>query len=195
MDNRIAFAIEMHLIGPVLRLDGRPSPSTGGFTLIELLTVIAIVALLTSTFLGVSHHARRTARIAQAKSELAAISASLNAYRRTYGEYPQVDRPALLLQSLIGRRGPDGVSISGRPLLEMARFTTNDSLNPSDHTDAVLLDPWSQPYEYRYTAGATGLPSAFVLYSCGPDGRGAELSGSYENGSASENRDNLYAGR
>jgi prepilin-type N-terminal cleavage/methylation domain-containing protein len=168
------------------------------FTLLELLAVIAIVAALAGIVLGVGRRARETGKTARAKAELAAISAALESYRLAYGEFPQTDDEARLLQSLIGKLGPTNTAITGRPLLEAARFTTTRSLDPFSDTSAVLIDPWGQAYLYAYKVPPSGWTNpCYVLYSLGPDGRdsAALLLGGFSDQVPQANADNIYANR
>ena len=58
------------------------------FTLIELLTVITIIGILMAIALGVFSGVKERAAVAQARSELASLSVSLESYKRQYGDYP-----------------------------------------------------------------------------------------------------------
>lgn len=173
------------------------------FTLLELLAVITLLALLAGLVLGVGRRAVETGRTARAKAELAALSAALESYRRTCGDYPQTDEEARLLQSLMGKRGPLGAVIAGRSALETARFVIARPATPDAPADpladpaAVLLDPWGQPYVYAYKSQTPWTNSGFVLYSIGPDGRdsAALLAGGLIDSTPTENLDNIYAGR
>lgn len=61
----------------------------GGFTLLELLIVIALVATLSGLLLGGGRHALESGRVARARAELAAWSATLESYRASHGDYPR----------------------------------------------------------------------------------------------------------
>jgi len=166
------------------------------FTLLELLAVITLIAVLAGLVLGVGRRAVESGRIARAKTELAAISVALEAYKRTYGDYPRTDDEARLLQALIGRRGPAGAASNGRAVLELARFTTAGALDPFSNVSAELIDPWGQPYLYAYKVPASGWTNfGYVLYSAGPDRRNAValLPGGFTDNTPPENADNIHA--
>lgn len=184
-----------------------PSGATdkrAAFTLLELLAVITIVALLAGIVLGAGRRASGAGKIARAKAELAALSAALEGYKRSHGDYPRTDDAARLLQSLIGRRGPGDAIIDGRSLLDAAGFVIARPASPDTPTDpfgdtgAVLIDPWSRPYVYAYKVPAGGWTnSGYLLYSPGPDGKDAPalLPGGFPDPAPSENADNLHANR
>ncbi|MBX3735379.1 MAG: type II secretion system protein GspG [Candidatus Didemnitutus sp.] len=190
----------------VLRLPSSVSrPPSSGFTLLELLAVIAIIAVLTGIVIGVGRRASEAGKVARAKAELAALSAALESYKRQYGDYPQTDDNAQLLQALIGKLGPTRLALSpaGRAQLEAAKFTIaltaapNTPVDPFANASAVLLDPWEQPYRYVYKTGGTWTNPSFVLYSIGADGLDSPtlLSGGFIDVAPAANADNLYANR
>ena len=185
-----------------------------GFTLLELLTVMGIIAILAGIVLGVGRRANESGKIARAKVELAALSNALEAYKTQYGDYPQTLNSSVLLQSLIGKVGPNSSStaINGRALIESAKFSIATAalpdvpVDPFTNPSAVLLDPWDNPYLYAYSTAANGWKnSSFVLFSAGPDGVAtlplplngiidALYDNTQQNGRAI-NTDNLYANR
>jgi general secretion pathway protein G len=167
------------------------------FTLLEMLTVMAIIAVLAGLIIGVGRRASETGRIARAKAELAVLAAALETYQRTFGDCPQTDDAAQLLQSLIGKRDPRNTLIAARSLLETAKFTTADSRDPLVDPSALLVDPWGRPYRYAYKTQAPWSNASYVLYSVGPDGgdSGALLAGGFIDPVPPENADNIYANR
>jgi prepilin-type N-terminal cleavage/methylation domain-containing protein len=141
------------------------------FTLIELLTVIGIIAILAAITFGVVKGVNERAAIGQAKAELASLAQALEAYKLQYGDYPQTTDKAIFLQSLIGRKGPKGADITGRSLVEVAKFTLSTSGGDPVATPALyLLDPWGRQYNYYYKATASWTAPSYVVMSAGPDG-------------------------
>lgn len=165
------------------------------FTLIELLAAIAIIAVLAAIVIGAGRHASEAGKTARTRAELVALVSALEAYKRHYGDYPRTRDAAVMLQSLAGRRGPNGEATRGAVLLEPARFTTRNGLNPLQSANAMLLDPWGNAYVYAYAARGAGWTNpSFVLYACGPDGvDDAALQTGYPQTEAAANLDNLYA--
>lgn len=179
-----------------LNLAGNRLPRQG-FTLLELLTVIAIIAVLVGLGFGAARRATESGRVARARAELTLLASALEQYRQAYGDYPHTDEPAVLLQSLLGRRGPRGDAIARAALLELSRFTTGNGRDPLTDTAAVLLDPWDEPYRYAYQVSAAWRNSRYVLYSAGPDQHASSLllPGGFPDPSPLENQDNLHADR
>lgn len=142
------------------------------FTLIELLLVVAIVSVLSTILLAVGHHAGEAGRAARTKAELAALAAALEGYRREHGDYPRTAAAHELLQSLLGRRDPDGGAVEGATFLAVAQFATEDARDPFTNDRACLVDAWGGAYVYRYEPanGAWRRPG-YLLYSAGPDRR------------------------
>ncbi len=168
-----------------------------GFTLLELLVVIGIIAILTSIVIGVGRRASESGKTARARAELAALSAALDSYKLAYGDYPRTDLPARLLQSLIGKRGPAYQPVTGRALIESAKFNTAAALDPFASESAELLDPWEHPYRYAYKSRTPWTNPSYVLYSAGPDGSDTAtlLTGGFPDVAAAGNADNLHANR
>ncbi len=166
------------------------------FTLIELLTVIAIIGILAAITFGVFKGAQERAAIGQARSELGAIATALDAYKRQYGDYPQIgpfgaatpptalsdtNNPGYLFNALAGKLGPKRNQIAGKSFLDLAQFTWSNpaaapALTGTTQVANALLDPWGVPYLYAYREPAPTGPGpwvnpSFVLLSAGPDGR------------------------
>jgi len=178
--------------------------SLRAFTLIELLTVIAIMAALGATSFGILRGVKQRVVNQQAQAEMAVLVQTLEEYRRNYGDFPQLTAANLeteLLQALIGKRGPtSSKKLEGRAVLDVSKFRIGRAtdplatVDPFSDTTAVILDPWDQPYRYRYfvESGRRG----FVLYSSGPDGEHVPPEDlAALNSSVGVNQDNIYAKR
>lgn len=131
-----------------------PPRSSGrrGFTLIELLTAIAVIAILATFAVGAVRGAKERANIARARSELAALVAALEEFKRLYGDYPQTGEftqaaatptlvttgpgvqtaQAKLFNALTGVFGPRAFTnsdrLNGPNLLDVGKFSLNGSL-------------------------------------------------------------------
>lgn len=105
-----------------------PACRQRGFTLLELLVVILIIGLLTGIvaprFLNQISRSETTA----AKAQIDAFDKALQAFRIDMGRYPSQSEG---LQALVAAPGAD--QRWRGPYLK----------------DAVPLDPWGTPYEYR----------------------------------------------
>lgn len=194
-----------------------PLQISSGFTLLELLAVITIIAILASIVIGVGQRASTAGKTARTKAELAALSAALETYKRTYGDYPRILSDSLasdngagqaLYAALNGQRGPQlgatNFPTQQRVLLEKSRF--NLALpTAADTAVNVVLDPWGNPYRYVYNPGTSWKNSSFVLVSAGPDGNvtlpipaDGLISAAYEATQLDGrplNLDNIYANR
>jgi len=173
---------------------GSASRPCGGpaFTLVELLTVIAIIAVLASVVIGLGQHASARGKVVRTKAELAALTTALETYRQQHGDFPRTNDATVMLQALVGKRGPNSESMSGPVLLDLALFTTGDSLDPVQSSAAKLIDPWGNAYAYGYYSvmGQRG----YVLYSAGPDGVALAPEGlNQQYREAAANLDNVYA--
>ncbi len=165
------------------------------FTLLELLAVITIIAILAGLVVGGGRRATEIGRVARTKTELATLAAALANYQRRYGDFPQTNDGARLLQSLIGRRDPLNAAIAARSLIEAVRFSTAEARDPFADGSTVLVDSWGRPYRYAYRTQVPWNNAGYVLYSVGPDGLDSAdlLTGGFADPVPRENADNLGA--
>ncbi len=117
-----------------------------GFTLVELLVVLAIIAIIGAfavpqaiKFLGGAQHDSAAIQVER-------LSGILDLYRLDVGKYPDDGEG---LQALVSR--PTGAERWNGPYVKKAE---------------QLIDPWGNPYVYRYP----GENGEFDLYSLGKDG-------------------------
>jgi len=181
-----------------------------GFTLIELVVVIGIISVLSGLVLHIQGGMEERRRIAQAKGELALLTVALESYRMHYGDYPQITVEQangfgpLLYGSLLGELGPDGSPLMVTPrqlFLDGSKVSIWDiekgmEVNPRivmaegrlisgdpEWRQRRLVDPWGNPYVYRYGNDAGGWESVgYVLLSLGPSGGVALDRGEEEEG-------------
>jgi general secretion pathway protein G len=127
-----------------------PRSAKRGFTLLEIMVVLAILGLLVAVLVrNVTGDLDRGQRQAASLFVKTTLSLPLTNYRIDMGSYPTT---AQGLEALIS--SPQGGGRWQGPYLE--------SPNGS-----VPLDPWQQPYEYRYPG--TQNKSGYDLFSKGPD--------------------------
>ena len=118
-----------------------------GFTLIEIMVVLAILGLLVAVLVrNVGGDLDRGQRQAAELFVKTTLSLPLTNYRIDMGTYPTT---AVGLDGLVTQ--PQGGGNWKGPYLE----------------GPVPLDPWQQPYEYRYPG--THNKSSYDLFSKGPD--------------------------
>lgn len=118
-----------------------------GFTLIELLVVMVILVLLASLVAPRVIGYLGSSRTKTAKVQIASLSTSLELFKLDTGRYPDAREG---LNALVQR--PSGINAWNGPYLK---------------TDRVPLDPWGQPYIYRFP----GRRAAFDIISLGADKR------------------------
>jgi prepilin-type N-terminal cleavage/methylation domain-containing protein len=215
----------MHTLArsPVREASLKRQAGNRAVTLIELLTVIAIIAILAAITFGVVKGVNERAAIGQAKAELSAIAASLESYKRQYGDYPwigsaansatatspsDVDAQGILFNALCGKRGPGAtnVKIDAKPLLDLSKFslqgtaTANMPAAGANQAANAFQDPWGRRYLYYYKTGTSAqwLNTGYVLLSVGPDGLAGitvSTAGLITNSNAVQAADNIYANK
>ncbi|MGC6455392.1 MAG: prepilin-type N-terminal cleavage/methylation domain-containing protein [Coraliomargaritaceae bacterium] len=198
--------------------------SRRGFTLIEILLVIAVIGILASITFGVSNGIRGAQNRARAKSELAVLAQSIEQFKLRKGDYPWTQGGEVaeetLLKALLGwkefeRSGADtdfeditDVPSDGpKSFIDTAQFLVSSVDNPdrdlpTENTarpdGLVFMDPWGEPYVYKYKDTDSWENFGFVLYSKGPDGLhtavGADGVITRENRQSDDNLDNIYPG-
>jgi type II secretory pathway pseudopilin PulG len=143
----------------------RPSRRTSAATLIELLTVMSVLAVLAAIAIGTLVGLQQRGALARSRSELAALAAALEEFKRHYGDYPQLGEfahaalvpasatagpgtataEARLFNCLTGVFGPRAFAttdrISGPNFLEGSRFLETSSGLLNGAVTATFLVP------------------------------------------------------
>lgn len=114
---------------------------SSGFTLIELLIVMVIMGLLASLVAPEMFAKVGSSKRKTASAQMQMLATSLDAYRLDVGQYPQD--------------------------LNELRTSDHKSWDGPYVPKAIPLDPWSNPYIYRFP-GTTG---PYDLKSLGADGK------------------------
>lgn len=170
-----------------------PVSKRSAFTLVEVLVVVGIIAVLAAITVGLMGPVENSIRTSNAKAQRDKIVLALGDFKTTYGEYPmlegsgdQEDWEELLIDSLRGdkvlvRKGGKmqlvdfdglGENAERRPFLSLSEF----SLDNEDVDSATkILDPWENPWQYRYNIisggklGKKWYGSTFLLISAGSE--------------------------
>ncbi|MEM6413993.1 MAG: type II secretion system major pseudopilin GspG [Pseudomonadota bacterium] len=120
-----------------------------GITMIELLVVLSIIALISALVVVNVLPERDRAAVRKAAIDISVIEGALDQYRLDMFSYPTTEQG---LQALV-----EAPSDSGRA----------GDYRPGGYIKgSVPLDPWNNPYQYRYP-GEFGLVDVF---SFGADG-------------------------
>ena len=132
--------------GHALERGLRALGSSGGFSLIELLVVIIILGLLAG-LVGPRLFSRvGQSKQAAARAQIELLGAALDQYRLDVGAYP-----------------PSGAGLEA--------LVSNQNIpnwnGPYLKKNAVPLDPWGKPYQYKCCPGEHG---DFDIWSLGADG-------------------------
>jgi len=120
---------------------GRPQR---GFTLLEIMVVVVIIGLLAAAVVPMYMRQVDTAQINRAKQDLRSIDSALQLYRLDNFRDPSTEDG---LEALVRSPGQDAAP-NWKPLLK-----------------AVPLDPWKNPYLYRYP----GQRGEFDVFTLGAD--------------------------
>jgi len=171
-----------------------------GFTLIELLMVITVILILAGITFGISRGVQNAQARAKARAELTTISHAIEQFKSRYGDYPwhqgsgsdSTDNNKMLLYALTGRMvladpspTDNTIEIAAIEITDQAQIDKNPkflddnkfSTTQTGQLTTNLLDPWGNPYVYRYKGDNS--PDAwdvfgYHLYSTGSKGNAAK---------------------
>jgi general secretion pathway protein G len=115
-----------------------------GFTLLEIMVVVVIIGLLAAAVVPRFMQQVDKAQINRAKQDLRTLSGTVQLYRLDNFRYPSTEDG---LEALVRNPGQDAA--------------------PNWHAllDPLPLDPWKNPYQYRYP----GQRSEFDIFTLGAD--------------------------
>ena len=120
------------------------APRSSGFTLVEALVIIIVIGVLAALIIPQYFSYIGQAKSGVATGNIANIETAIQTFNLTYSRFPES------LDELVRR--PSDID--------------PQQWNPPALKEKDLIDPWGQPYEYRYP-GENGV---FDLFSYGADG-------------------------
>lgn len=114
----------------------RSRSASAGFTLIELLVVVAIIAILAALSLSTLGYVNKKGAESRARSEVAALSSAIDAYKLDRGAYPASNN---LYTELTGQ-GPLNTN--------RVFFEPTPSMTTTNGSTVQFTDPWGTAYGY-----------------------------------------------
>ena len=157
-----------------------------GFTLIELLVVIAIIAILAALVLNTAGFIQKKAARSRAEAEIGALSAALESYKVEYGDYPTASNSFgtavtananVLYQALVVSNAT--YNPAGKVFFEPSKGNSS-STNYGSSTN-YFVDPFGQPYQYRYPGDANKSGTNFFdLFSYGGSTKTTDTTNNWE---------------
>ncbi len=119
-----------------------------GFTLLEMVIVLGIIAMILGGAIFSMKKIGNSAKISQVNGDFSSIETSLGMYKLTGGTFPSTQQG---LQALVDKPTSTPVPRRWAQIL-----------------DKVPLDPWGEPYKYRFPGKKRA--NEFEIYTFGPDG-------------------------
>ena len=123
-----------------------PRRSTG-FTLIELLVVITVIGILAGLTLAAMGGIQKRGAKARAESDIQAISAAIEEYRRDLGSFPATASNALYAELTSDTTAGHSPSNTTKVYLEPP-----PGIVGTNASTKFFQDPWGNPYQYSTNA-------------------------------------------
>ena len=120
-----------------------------GFTLLEMVIVLGIIAMILGGAIFSMKKIGNSAKLSQTESDFKSFDSALAMYKLNGGTYPVTQQG---LKALVEK--PSSTPVPRRWVQIMPK---------------VPLDPWGNPYGYRFPGKKTA--SDFEIFSNGPDGQ------------------------
>ncbi len=122
-----------------------------GFTLIEIMVVVVIIGVLGAIVVPQFMSRPNQAKVTAARTDILAISTSLEMYRLDNFSYPSTQQG---LEALVKR--PQGAPVPR-------------NWSPQGYLKSLPVDPWGTPYQYL-NPGVNSADGGYDVYSLGSDG-------------------------
>jgi prepilin-type N-terminal cleavage/methylation domain-containing protein len=117
----------------------KPAKRCGGFTLIEMLVVIGMLGLLAAALTASFSQVKKTARQAQAQSQVSEVATAFNLYLQQERQWPEAWETS-------DQMDPDVCAIfQAKKLLDLTTWATNGvTISKSSLDRFGMLDPWGR---------------------------------------------------
>jgi type II secretory pathway pseudopilin PulG len=138
-----------------------------GVTLIEIVIVVAIIALLISTIIGIASRVDERTKEKSMKDVFALLESALQEYYEYTGKFPEQqvkDFTNVSAHSEYFYKELNSIPNSRKILEKISSSLIKNKLGAAD-SGPEIYDPWDTPLDYRYTTG-NNFPE---LISAGPD--------------------------
>ncbi len=121
--------------------------ATAGFTLIEMMLVVGIIVVISGAAIHLMSGTVETVKFQKVSTDIQAITAQLKLYEIQNYSPPSTNQG---LEAMVKKPSTPPVPPKWRQLMK-----------------SVPLDPWGEPYKYRYPGIKN--PDGYDIYSYGPD--------------------------
>lgn len=118
------------------------------FTLVELLVVVAVIGILAGLVLAAMGGIQKRGARAKAESDIQAISAAIEEYRRQYGNFPPTNSNSLYAELTSDTSAGANLTNTTIVFLEPA-----PGMVGTNGTQKFFQDPWGFAYGYSTNSG------------------------------------------